>query len=299
MSYPSNSNCTFFYTQFAGYLITPVSGATGLPPGLSLGLGSITGAPTTLGITDGTINDGSGSQPWRSIVCTAAHEPTITNAPLVEFYIYENVPSSVALTGAPAFDGTFPLRWSKHSDVIPVACAAARPENLPPGLTLNSNGTVTGTPTTPGNYTCHIALLDGGYNLNAGVVDMAIHVLAGPPPGTPLAFACGSPPAGTVDVPYSHTFPASGGTPPYTFAIVSGVFPPVLSFDAATGSAMGIPVVPGTFAVHLSVTDSLGAVVAIDCSITIAAAPPDVPLVLPGTNASPIPLPDPTKGPCK
>jgi hypothetical protein len=178
------------------------------------------------------------------------------------------------------------------NDFVGVPCGTIE-HAIPPGLNFNANGTITGVPTLNGSYGCWIMLYDSTFTGISTIVNIAIFGGG----GGSLAFICGGPPTGTVDTAYSHTFPASGGTAPYTFALLWGVFPPGLSLNAATGSVGGVPVVPGTFAVHLSVTDDVGAVVAIDCSITILAAVAAV-LVLPGTAASPIPLPDPTKGPC-
>ena len=94
----------------------------------------------------------------------------------------------------------------------------------------------------------------------------------------PLSITCGSPPAGTVGVAYSHTFPASGGTAPYTFAIIAGALPGGLSLNAVTGIVSGIPTVAGVFGFTIQVTDSTRPVspastASVACSITIAPAP--------------------------
>jgi hypothetical protein len=101
-------------------------------------------------------------------------------------------------------------------------------------------------------------------------------------PGTELAITCGSPPPGTYGVPYSHTFPSSGGTAPFTFEAVTYFGVPVplslipwgLSLDSATGVISGTPILVGTLYLTIQVTDSLGAVANTGfypggCSITI------------------------------
>ncbi len=70
-----------------------------------------------------------------------------------------------------------------------------------------------------------------------------------------LDIACGSPPAGTVGVFYTHTFPASGGTPPYTFSII-GILPPGLTLNATTGVVSGIPTTAGPWDFTVKVTGS-------------------------------------------
>jgi large repetitive protein len=62
-------------------------------------------------------------------------------------------------------------------------------------------------------------------------------------------------PGGTVGIPYSFTLTASGGVPPYTFALVSGTLPAGLSLVGAT--VQGTPTATASFdAVTFSVTDS-------------------------------------------
>ena len=60
-----------------------------------------------------------------------------------------------------------------------------------------------------------------GYNhLAQLVVEIGVPTAGAAPP---ISIACGNPPDGIVGTPYSHTFPVTGGTPPFTFSIISGV----------------------------------------------------------------------------
>jgi hypothetical protein len=85
-----------------------------------------------------------------------------------------------------------------------------------------------------------------------------------------LSITCDSPPIGYVGEPYSHAFPASGGTPPYTFVIILGDLPTGLTLDFLTGIASGTPTVKGifTFTVHAGDATEFGEA-AVECSITI------------------------------
>lgn len=80
---------------------------------------------------------------------------------------------------------------------------------------------------------------------------------------------CNSPPSGTVGTPYSHTFPASGGTTPYTFAIISGALPTGLTLNTSTGVVSGTPTASGTFPFTIQVTDANSLTGQANCSITI------------------------------
>jgi hypothetical protein len=88
--------------------------------------------------------------------------------------------------------------------------------------------------------------------------------------GEPLAIA-GTPPGGTVGVSYGFCFSASGGTPPYSFAIVAGSIPPGTSLDPATGCITGTPTAAGTFCFTIEATDSVLGTASTSPCITIVA----------------------------
>lgn len=60
-----------------------------------------------------------------------------------------------------------------------------------------------------------------------------------------------------VNVAYSQTITASGGTAPYTFAVTVGTLPPVLTLSG-TGTISGTPTAAGTYVFTIEATDSLG-----------------------------------------
>jgi len=64
-------------------------------------------------------------------------------------------------------------------------------------------------------------------------------------------------PDGRVGMPYSQTLTASGGTPPYTFAVAPGSLPPGLSLSSA-GVLSGTPTTAGSSTFAVMVTDSVG-----------------------------------------
>ncbi|HVN78592.1 MAG TPA: putative Ig domain-containing protein, partial [Terriglobia bacterium] len=72
----------------------------------------------------------------------------------------------------------------------------------------------------------------------------------------PLAINTTTLPAGVLNVAYSQSLSASGGTPPYTWAIISGSLPAGLSLNASSGTLSGTPTSSGSFTFSIRVQDS-------------------------------------------
>ena len=74
---------------------------------------------------------------------------------------------------------------------------------------------------------------------------------------TSLALLSGPTTTAQVNVPYSSAITATGGTAPYTYAIVSGALPPGLNLaDPNTGVIAGTPTTAGTFTFTAQITDA-------------------------------------------
>jgi hypothetical protein len=116
----------------------------GFPPGIGLSGGTVSGTATTVGSYSFRLRangsfEGSVDTGWQ----------TITVNPALPVFSDGSVNSS-ARVGIAYSDGVSASETSSYSVV-------AAPNSLPPGLNLNtSNGTITGTPTTPGSYSFRI-----------------------------------------------------------------------------------------------------------------------------------------------
>lgn len=126
---------------------------------------------------------------------------------------------------------------------------------LPTGLILNAaTGAITGTPTTAATFNFTITATDAGGCSGSRPYTMTI----APPGCAVITLNPGTLPPGVVGTPYSQSVAATGGTAPYTFAVVSGALPTGLSLNTATGLISGVPLQPGLFSFTIRATDAGG-----------------------------------------
>jgi hypothetical protein len=93
--------------------------------------------------------------------------------------------------------------------------------SLPPGLSLTSDGIISGTPTTVGNYNFTAMVVDSQTPTKA--VDTAALSITINPPLSLLSTPLGS---GIVGANYASTLSASNGVTPYTYSVAFGSLPP-------------------------------------------------------------------------
>ncbi|MCC5069121.1 putative Ig domain-containing protein [Xanthomonas campestris] len=231
--------------------ITPATGGTApysyaltagaLPTGVvvDVATGGLSGTPTVAGTFNFTltVSDSTPSpaaQASRSYTLTIA-APVIVVAPTALPAATRGTAYSQTLS---ASGGTAPYTYAVSAG------------NVPAGLTLASNGTLSGTATVEGSFNFTVTATDA----NTFTASQAYAVtVAGPN----LALPASSLPAGTAGQAYAATIaPATGGTAPYSYALTAGALPSGVVLDAATGTLSGTPTVSGTFNFTLTVTDS-------------------------------------------
>lgn len=245
----------------------PVSG--GVPPYsylVTFGVlpGGLTLDPDT-GIISGTPN-AAGVFPFTVRVTDSYTGAALPNTDFVECSITitgESGPLGITCDNPP--DGALGVAYTHTLPVsggTPPYTFAIIAGVLPNGLTIGANsGLISGTPTVGGLFTFTTEVTDA--DLNTSDVECSILI------DSDLVILCDSPPPGKLTVPYSHTFPASGGTEPYTFSIVAGALPPGLSLGAGTGVISGTPTLSGFYEFTIMVTDDDGAQSVVTCSIRI------------------------------
>jgi hypothetical protein len=123
--------------------------------------------------------------------------------------------------------------------------------SLPAGLSLDpASGMISGTPTTAGSSTFTVQVTAGGAFPVTAAQSYTITVAAAPlTTSSTLA-------DGTYGTPYSATLSASGGTPPYSWSVISGSLPTGLSLDPGSGTISGTPTAAGSSTFTVQITDS-------------------------------------------
>jgi large repetitive protein len=219
---------------------------SGLPDGVSFSNGSVVGTPTTAGSYTVTVaaTDSAGAQASGSFPVTIA-------------------PAALTVTGSLG-NGTVGVAYSGSVS----ASGGVPPYNfsfsgLPGGVTGNSSGSVSGTPTAPGTFNVTATVND----YKGGTASKMFTVVIGTAPLTITSASVGN---GTIGTAISATFSATGGVPPYTWSATGLPGGVTLS---GSGSLSGTPTAPGTSSVTVTVKDSAGNSATATVTITVALPP--------------------------
>lgn len=167
-----------------------------------------------------------------------------------------------------ASGGTLPYVWSLAGGT------------LDSGVTLSAAGILSGTPANAETDNIVIRVTDAH-----GLFITKAFSVTFTPIVNPLVINTTSPlPSGNEFNTYSTTLNASGGTPGYTWSIITGAFQTGITLNSATGVISGTPTQAGTDTVTIQVQDSVAATTSKVFSLTIAAPAP-----LTITTTSPLP----------
>lgn len=149
---------------------------------------------------------------------------------------------------------------------------------MPPGLTLNgSTGTITGSPTRPGNYPVTFYASDSVGDTGSAMYPLSVALL-------PFKIAPAALPSAQVGAVYQQSLSGSGGSQTgYTWSIL-GSLPPGLQQSVTTGCTeceleiAGTPTTSGSYPIAVTLTDSLADSVSEQITLIAASGtPPQIP----------------------
>jgi len=211
-----------------------VSGGT-LPTGLMLAAnGALTGTPTAFGNFNFTVRATDANE------CFGERAYTVRICGVISLTV--SLPNGT--TGV-AYSQTITA-----SGGAPPSSFAVTAGSLPPGLSLNGDGTLSGTPTQSGSFTFTVTATDPlgctgsqNYIVNIGCQTVTIDQ-------TVLANGF----AGTA---YNQTLTATGGTAPYSFAVSGGALPGGINLSSG-GALSGLPTTQATSNFTVRATDAYG-----------------------------------------
>lgn len=184
-----------------------------------------------------TATNGAGTSSPATVTITVS-PPTLAYAPAAPPHATAGAAYSHSIAGASG--GAAPYSYAVTSG------------SLPAGLTLASNGTLSGTATAAGTFNFTVTATDSSTGTGPFSVGSAVTLVVDAPT---ILVAPATLPNGTFNTAYSQTVTASGGTAPYSYAVTAGTLPNGLSLSS-TGVLSGTPTQAGDYPITITATDS-------------------------------------------
>ncbi|MDX1981997.1 MAG: Ig domain-containing protein [Bryobacteraceae bacterium] len=207
--------------------------AGALPPGVGLqnNTGIISGIPAFGGnfTFQATVRDAVGATATRTFTIEALNQITINTDGLPQGTVGRSYSFGVSASG-----GVVPFRFQAV--------------NLPPGLVMDQFGFIAGVPQAAGTFEVTVRATDA-----VGVSSTKAFLLT---VNAELRILNEAFPEGRTGVLFNQTLAATGGRPPYNWAVVGpSILPTGLTLNALSGQLAGIPSVTGEFDVRFRVAD--------------------------------------------
>ena len=204
--------------------------ATGLPAGLSVNTktGLISGTPLASGISTATItaiNNMGQDSAQLTITITNPPPPQITSPPTASGFV--GVPFSYTITA--------------------ITSAVFNASGLPAGLSVTTNGNISGTPQAPGVFAITLSATNPGGSASQ-VLTLTVVAPAAPQITSPLSAVA------VLGITFNYQITATGV--PSTFTFSAGPLPTGFLFSGST--ITGVPAAAGTYVIILTATNSAG-----------------------------------------
>ncbi|HSR05535.1 MAG TPA: SBBP repeat-containing protein, partial [Bryobacteraceae bacterium] len=222
----------------------------------ALGNAYVTGLTSSANFATANPLQGSsaGGDAFVSVIGTTLGISIATPATLPQGTVGSLYSQTLAASG-----GLTPYSWSLTSGA------------LPEGLSISNSGMITGTPTAIGTSVFSLRVMDVASSSATQTFSLTIAPLV-----SSLAITTNPAlPDGTLGAFYSQTLAASGGSPPYTWSLLSGTLPLGLSLSS-NGAITGIPTATGTsyfFVVRVTDTASASATQTFLLSVSTSTGP--------------------------
>ena len=146
--------------------------------------------------------------------------------------------------------------------------------SLPAGLQLNpATGLVAGSPGAASSQSIAFSVQDSAQHYATAKLTISITAGTGGNTTSSLRITTANLPAATVGSAYNFALAAQGGTPPYTWSLVSGgTVPQGLLLDPSSGTITGTPTLATDAALKLQVRDAAQAVASQSFSFSVVSA---------------------------
>jgi uncharacterized protein (TIGR03437 family) len=218
--------------------------------------------PQGFALTPGGLLTGTPSQPGTigiAVQVTDSETPPLTVSATINVGVLGLSNTSPLPAGTTT--ATYSATFKAVGGVAPYTFTAS---GLPAGLSLSSSGVLTGIVAKTGTYSFTVQVTDSTAITSSSTYSLTINL-----PG-PLTLATPSLPNGTTNVAYSASLSASasGGNPPYAWAIEAGTLPTGLSLSS-TGIISGTPTSFNTSSFTVQATDGSGATASISATLQI------------------------------
>jgi len=228
----------------APYSYTITAGA--LPAGLTLSsLGTVSGTPTAGGTFNFTIT-ATGSSTGTGAPHTGSRAYTLVVAAPTVVLSPVTLPNS---TGGTAYSQTITSAGGTAPYTYSITSGA-----LPPGLSFNSAGVLSGTPTAAGSFNFTVNGTDSSTGAGPYSGSRAYTLLVNAPG---IVISPATLPDMAYAVSYNQTLNSTGGTAPYSYSLLAGALPIGISFNSA-GVISGLPRSDGNFSLTVQSTDANG-----------------------------------------